>query len=233
MRIKTGLALVTLSLLSAIAPAKAATYTFEGNNLGGKTRTGDHTNILTTYNNNTNQFTWSSTYTDNGSGPLAEGAWLVVSSGENPRKNVDEYAILYLDGANEQVSIYNYSGQNNAYSYNTEQFLGSTALNVINNGSERTFEFALDATDINNNDSFGDEWKGIAFGDEIGLWFHGAGDLTTSYKQDGSLETFSAGTTGWFDSENETATAVPEPGSVAALGLFAIAAAAKRRQRLG
>ena len=231
MRIKTAFALAALPALFAIAPASAATYTFQGNNLPGNTRTGDHTNITATYNNNTNLFTWSSTFTENGSGTLAEGAWLVVSDGENPKKHVDEYAILYLDGLTETVSIYNYNGVNSANSYRREQYLGSTALNVIDTGNSKTFEFSLDATDINNNASFGSEWQGIRFDNNIGIWFHGASNLTTQYRTDGSLEDFRPGVTGWYDVGNEMATAVPEPGTAVALGLVGLVAAAQRRKR--
>ncbi|MEL7227207.1 MAG: hypothetical protein AAGL17_20815 [Cyanobacteria bacterium J06576_12] len=234
MRIKAALALAALPVLFALAPAKAATYTFQGNNLGGNTKTGDHSNITATFNNNTNLLTWSSTFTDNGKGPLAEGAWLVLSDGPNPKKHVDEYAIFYLDGLTEQVSIYNYNGENKADSYKKENYLGGTALQVTNNGSDRTFEFSVDVSDINNdvNGLFGDDWEGASFADNIGIWFHGASDLTTKYKNDGSLKRFHAGTSGWYDVSDKGATSVPEPGSVAALGLFAAAAAGKLRKRL-
>jgi len=235
MRIKSALTLAALPILFALAPANAATYTFQGDNLGGNTATGDHTNITTTYNSNTHLLTWSSTFTENGSGTLAEGAWLVLSDGENPKENVDEYAIFYLDGHENTVSIYNYDGTNSSYSYQSENYLGSTALNVIDDGNDRTFEFSLDATDLNNdvNGLFGSEWDGAAFGDNIGIWFHGASNLTTEYAADGSLENFWPKTAGWYDVENKTTTAVPEPGSVIALGLFAVGAATKLRKRLG
>ncbi len=239
MRITTALTLAVVPVLFSLAPAEAATYTFNRNNLQGNLRTGDHTNITTTYNNNTNLLTWSSTFTKNAltegnSGDLAEGAWLVLSDGENPKNNVDEYAIFYLDGLTNKVSIYNYDGINSANSYLGGKFLGSTALQVTNSGNSRTFEFAYDATALNNdiNGLFGDEWEGATFGDNIGVWFHGASRLQTAYNSDGSLAKFRPGVAGWYDVDNEVATSVPEPGSVAALGLFAVAAATKMRQRL-
>lgn len=237
MQIKAALTLATLPALFALAPAQAATYTFEGNNLGGNTAVGDHTNITATYNNNTNLFTWSSTFTDNGKGPLAEGAWLVISDGENPKSHADEYAIFYLDGSNgnNKVSIYNYNGVNSANSYKYENFLDSTTLNVIDDGNSRTFEFSYKATDLNNdvNGLFGDDWDGVAFDKNIGIWFHGVSGLSTSYDTDDSLISFSAMKSGWYDVSNKTATAVPEPGSVVALGLFAVGAATKLRKRIG
>lgn len=233
MRIKTLLAFAALSSLFAAVPANAATYTFDGDNLGGNKTVGDHTNITTTYNTSTDLFTWSSTFTDNGNGPLAEGAWLVISDGENPKKNADEYAIFYLDGTQNTVSIYNYNGANSANSYQSETFLASTTLDVTNSGNSRTFEFSFDATDLNDDihGLFGSEWKGITFDESIGIWFHGAGNLSTSYDTDGSLLTFSPTATGWYDTKNKTTTAVPEPASLVAIGLFAVGAATKLRKR--
>ena len=109
--------------------------------------------------------------------------------------------------------------------------MGSTALNVIDTGDARTFEFSLDATDINDNKSFGSEWQGISFADSIGIWFHGASNLTTSYAADGSLERFRPGVTGWYDVGNKATTTVPEPVSVAALGLVGAVAMMQRRKR--
>ena len=239
MRIKTGLALAALPILVSVAPAHATTFTFERNNLGGNLATGDHTHIKATYNDNTNLLTWSSTFTYNPSSTsaLAEGAWLVLSDGENPKNNADEYAIFYMDGLNNQVSIYNYDGHNSANSYLSENFLGSTALNVIDTGTERTFEFSFDATDINEDAAglFDDStWKGAAFDNNIGIWFHGASGLTTQYKNNDTaqgLDTFAYTTQGWYDTTSLETTAVPEPGSMAALGLFAIAAVSKLRKR--
>ena len=239
MRIKTSLALAALPVLFSIAPATAATYTFEGNNLPGNLSAGKNSHIKTTFNSNTDILTWSSTYTydPNSTTSLAEGAWLVLSDGENPKNNADEYAIFYLDGINEKVSIYNYDGVNSANSYKYENFLGSDDLTVINNGNERTFEFSIDMSDINDDTAglFDDNtWKGAAFDENIGIWFHGAGGLTTQYNNNDlndGLHTFSYTNQSWYDTSNQTATAVPEPGSMAALGLFALAAVGQLRKR--
>ncbi|MEL6489822.1 MAG: PEP-CTERM sorting domain-containing protein [Cyanobacteria bacterium J06621_3] len=239
MRIKTGLALATLPVLFSIAPANATTFTFEGHNLPGNQSAGKNSHIKTTFDDNTDILTWSSTYTYDPSSTtaLADGAWLVLSDGENPKNNADEYAIFYLDGINEKVSIYNYDGANSANSYKYEHFLGSEALTVTNNGYDRTFEFSIDMSDINNDTAglFDDTtWKGAAFDENIGIWFHGAGNLTTQYNNNNSndgLHTFTYTNQSWYDTANQTATAVPEPGSMAALGLFALAAVGKLRKR--
>lgn len=230
---KTAFALTALSLLFAIAPAAhASTFRFEGHNLGHNSHVGKHKNITTTFNPLSHEFKWSSTFSRNtNNGLLAEGGWLVVSDGENPKANVDEYAIFYLDGKNKKVSIYNYDGYNNANSYLSETYLGSTTLKVINNGNDRTFKFSLDASTLNSHPTFTQpDWDGVAFGEKIGLWFHGTEGLTTEYNADGSLKTFTYANQGWHDSKNNRTAKVPEPASAVAIGLFA-AAATKCRKR--
>lgn len=240
MRIRTSLALASLAVLCAMAPAEATTFTFDKDNTGGKLDVGQHANIKTTYNTETEFFTWSSTFRRdavNGSGRLAEGAWFVISDGDMPVSNVDQYPIFYLDGLKERVSIYNYDGEVNERSYLNETLLDSFDLHVTEDTSagERTFAFSLDATEINNKD-FGDDWEGVVFGEEIGIWLHGVDELTTAYNGE-ELTEFTFKKQGWYDVENiptmSDAEPVPEPGTVAALGLFAAAAASRLRKRLG
>lgn len=243
---KAAAAIAVLSVACAIAPANAATFTYEDSapkrqdGLGLTNRAGRYSNIKATFDDQTDVLNWSSTFTRNKSNNnLANGGWLVLSDGENPKRNVDEYAILYLDATANKVSIYNYDGENNENSYKYSDFLGSTALNVIENGADEvTFEFSIDATDINNNTSFGPDWKGIAFDEEIGIWFHSAAGLHTSYGANGELLEFNPRKSGWYDTSKPFATtvstaSVPEPGSVAALAVFGVAAATKLRKRVG
>jgi len=245
MGIKASIAIAALSAVCAIAPANAATFTYEdsapkrGDGLGFTNRAGKYSNIKATFDDQTDVLNWSSTFTRNSSGYLSDGAWLVLSDGENPKNNIDEYAIMYMDAANAKVSIYNYDGQNSANSYKYNDFLGSTALNVIENGNnEVTFEFSLDATGINNSTSYGADWKGIAFDEEIGVWFHNTAGLHTSYGANGELLSFNSSRSGWYDTTKAlpttvSAASVPEPGSVAALAVFGVAAATKLRKRVG
>lgn len=253
MGFKTSFALATISAFFALAPAQAAVFQFEkakpANRAGfGNPAAGNNTYIKTTFDTDTEELTWESTFTPNINGNLADGAWLVLSDGENPKTNVNEYAIFYLDGHTDTVTAYNYNGVNSASSYINNTFLESVALDVVDvvdtvtdpvtstttsTVSERTFKFSIDATNINNNSSFGSAWKGVGFEENIGIWYHGVDPLTASYNPDGSLSDFSFPTSGWYDVGNRTTTKVPEPGSVAAIGLFAAAAASKLRKRIG
>lgn len=242
MGIKSSIAVAALSVVCAIAPAQAAVFTFEDNHpvsrdgLVVNSKAGQYSSIKTSFDDQTNILNWSSTFTRNQTNQaLSNGAWLVLSDGENPKNNVDEYAIMYLDATASTVSIYNYNGKNSANSYRYSDYLGSTALNVIENGpDEVTFEFSLDATDINNSTSYGSEWKGIAFSEEIGLWFHDAAGLHTAYDANGKLLSFVSAKSGWYDTTKALPTTkVPEPGSLAALGLVAAAGVTQLRKRVG
>lgn len=237
MGIRTSLALAAAAAVVAIAPAQASTFIFEKSNAGGNTAVGQHSYIKTTYDDVSEVLTWSSTFTRNSNnGKLADGAWLVLSDGDNPKGDADEYAIFYLDGLTDKVSIYNYNGKNKNDSYIAETYLGSTALTVTNNGTnERTFEFSIDATAINSDPRFNPAtWKGVGFAEQVGIWFHGVNDPTITYDANGLSEfSYTAGNSGWYDTSFKDTTRVPEPGSIAALGLFAATAVTGLRKRLG
>ncbi|MBE9060945.1 PEP-CTERM sorting domain-containing protein [cf. Phormidesmis sp. LEGE 11477] len=245
MRIKATLALTALSVLCAIAPAKAATFIYEDsasvsqpvtpNNKAGK-----YTDIKAIFDDQTNILNWSSTFARNNKGKLADGAWLVLSDGPNPKNHLNEYAIMYLDSLEEKVSIYNYDGNNNANSYKGGTYLGSVDLDVDDSvADEVTFSFDLDATNINSySDPNSDwsNWEGVTFGKEIGIWFHSVAGLDADYDSNGKLLSFGTlkgGKTGYYDAKDLDTTKVPEPGSVAALGLFGAVAATKLRKRIG
>ncbi len=98
---RATIAIAALSVVSAIAPANAATFTYEDSNpknrdgLGLTHRAGKYSSITATFDDQTDVLNWSSTFTRNkGNNRLSDGAWLVLSDGENPKGDVDEYAII-------------------------------------------------------------------------------------------------------------------------------------------
>ena len=234
MGFKTSALLTTASVLLASAPAFATTFTFDSSNLPGATEAGITKSITTSYNDNTDLFKWSSTYQRNKTtGLLADGLWLVANDGPNPKGHAGELAIYYLDGINQKVSIYEYDGSNSANSWATPgNFLGSTGLNVSKNGNDEiTFGFELDATDLNGK-ALSPIWKGTSFDKNIGLWVHGVTGLDAKYDANGKLTKFKySGNQSYYDSNNNQATAVPEPASTVALGLFAVAGAFVKRTK--
>lgn len=244
---------------SAIAaPASSSTFTYEwtrpatdadqwwslsnGANNGGSinvdNRIGYHESIKTTYNEKSNILTWDSVFSKKGEN-LPMGGWLVVTDGPNPKDQEHEYAIFYLDGASKKLTAYAYNGQNNSGSYQSNPFLGSwdNAVQVLDNGNERSLSFAIDVSSINNRTDLGSDWKGAKFGNELGLWFHASTNPAAKYNSDGSLKSFtSAG--GWFDSENASLVAtetkdVPEPitGAIAAASALGMGSTLKKRMR--
>lgn len=231
MRFKISLGIAIISLFSALSPASASTFLFERDNLKGNNRVGEQSNITTSFNAKTNLLKWSSTFERNqNNGRLADGAWFVLSEGVNPKKDVDEYAIFFLDGINEKVSIYNYMGKVGK-SYKKGTYLGQADLMVNNEDDARTFSFSLNATDINQRTDFGADWKGVLFGEKIGIWFHGVDDLEVDYNDDHSLSTFKFPSQGWYDRSSEDTVKVPEPMTIAGLGLVALGATRLRRRQ--
>ncbi|MFK8183356.1 MAG: hypothetical protein AB8B99_08270 [Phormidesmis sp.] len=236
-----GLTLSALFVMSAIAPplAKAATYTFNATNLdaeqGGNNAAGRHETISTSFDDERNLFTWSSSFSRNpDNGRLADGGWLVVNHGPDPRAQSGEYVIFYLDGNQGQVSAYDYSNIHRSNSWGSTTFLGSTALETSNEGEARTFSFSLDMSHINSRTDLGPEWTGTAFADTIGIWFHGLDGLSTEYLPSGALSALSYSAQSWYDANfkatllasataNPDAQTVPEPSAVVALGGWAIA----------
>ncbi len=233
-RVFESLATVTFITLAATAPAAAMTFTYDASDLGGNDKVGSHKNILTTFNDTTDLFTWQTTFQANpGSGKLADGAWLVVSEGPLPRENVQEYTMFYLDGINNKVSMYSYNGLNNNSSWRDDDsvYLGEIALTVNNDiAGERTFSFSYDMTAINAHQDLGEDWKGTFFNDSIGIWLHGVHGLEAAYDtSDGSLSQFSYNSKGWYDVAYKDTEAIPTPGLTLGLGLVGWLAARRRK----
>jgi len=143
--------------------------------------------------------TYTMKFNDDGS---KDGFWLVVSDGENPKANANEYAILYGDRAANRITAYNYDGKNNANSFKTGDVLG-TFDDVFSTANGQTM-FSLDVSGING--AFDNEgWDGVGFGEQIGIWFHQSSDSQFAYNADGSIADYSFGGQMWLDTANDNA----------------------------
>lgn len=236
MRINLTTSLLIAAPIIALAnPAQAATFKFDSA-VGGNSQVGIHKQITTSFDDETELLTWSSTFQINPKNQvLANGAWLVLNDGPNPKSHVQENTMFYMDGVNKKLTAYTYNGVNgsNSWTDSNSKFLDSWDLNVSESadGSERTFSFDLDMSEINNRTDLGDDWQGTLFGEEVGIWFHGVENVEASYKADGSLSQFSYASQGWFDAANLTATKVPEPGAIAGLAMVGLLAAKTLRRK--
>lgn len=226
---------VVVPVVLAAQPASAVNFVYDSQSIGGNTYVGVHESITTTFNPDSELLTWSSTFSTNPkNGKLADGAWLVLSDGPNPKSHEQAYAMFYLDGVNENLTAYTYNGVNgsNSWKDSNSVFLGSWDLDVEDNaaGDERTMAFSLDMTAINSRTDLGDKWEGTHFDDKVGIWFHGVENVNAAYNADGSLKQFDYASQGWYDTANRDTEAIPEPSAALAMGVVAAAGLVRRKQ---
>lgn len=187
---------------------------------------GEVLTLDTTYSSATGDFTWDYTAAVGGGGNHTDGFWLVVSDGPGPKYNTGEYAILYGDTQNNQVTAYEYNGVNNNGSYSNAGALLDVFPNSINSSTDTSgitsVSLSINVNDINNSFSTTD-WKGVQFADQIGIWFHPTANSNFSYLTNGTngIQSYS-GQAGWYDTRGSLTTDVPEPGMLALLGIGAI-----------
>lgn len=207
--------------------------------------------IDTTYNAATQSLTWSSTFTSN-NGVLPEAFWLVVNNGPEPKGEAGQYAIFYFDGTSSsspKLTVYGYNGVNGDSSYydgskntgtQTPDRIASsltsnfaTNLKVVNSGNTRTLSFTADVKGINAYKPVNkgtEAWEGAQFGSKVGIWFHPLANVDTTYNTAGFLKDLSYSKSGWVDLTDQKTKPVPEPASLAALGVGAAALLRRRKK---
>ncbi len=226
-----GLA-IAAPIIAFASTAEASTFIYEDNTSGGKIGNIASENITTTFDDQSERLTWSSTFSAV-DGTLANGAWLVLNDGPNPKSHVQENTMFYMDGINNKLTAYTYNGVNGSNSWKDANsvYLDSWDLNVENNGDERTFSFDIDMSAINGRTDLGAAWEGSLFNDKVGIWFHAVNNLDVAYNTDGTLEQFGYESQGWYDTKNQVAERVPEPSAMAGLAVAGLLAAKSLRRR--
>lgn len=229
--LKQFLAVTALALSSSALAGPTYQFTDNNANTGGA---GDYLDSLTaTWDAGNQILTWETTF----SNAAVDTFWLVINDRENPKKaNANELVIMYGDLTNGIVTSYVYNGLNSASSYsNPSIYLQTDVLNVDGNSIDFTIDAtainAANITDPNPNDNVDSIYQGILAGPEfIGIWFHAS--INSSFGYNGNeITSYNIGPQGWYDRANLRLERVPEPATVASLGLGMLCVFAIRGRR--
>lgn len=147
-----------------------------------------------------------------------DGFWLVVTNGDNPKGDGSSHAILYGDVANNKITAYTYTGENNAESYKTGKLLGTYEGAFQSGGKHPTLGydmtmFNLDVAELNG--ALGTEFDGVALGEKAGIWFHQSAGSEFEYGADGSITKYAFDSQMYLDRGND---ATRERGTISCLG---------------
>lgn len=206
------------------------------------------------YDSNTQDLSYSATFGTAPNGLKTEGFWLVVNDGPNPKGIAGELAIFYFDASRSTpvLTAYGYNGLNGNTSFRDGSPAGGTqtpdriasskvssswinSLQVRNNANgTRTMSFNIRGSVVNNyspQNGNPSEWRGAQFGEKFGIWFHPVTGLNAQYDQRGFLTKWEYCSEGWIDRTNDNTEVVPEPASITALAIGAVAALRRKKAR--
>lgn len=172
---------------------------------------------------------------------VATGGWFVLSPGGEPKYSGNELAIFYMDFEGGDIYVYRYDGRpwsstrgSDSYKrYNGYITTYYDVLTVTGDADGLTVEFNDLMISELAPGTFGPNWTGASFGEEIGVWLHfTALDEFKTYK--GKIKKFYKGPQSWYDVawKKTTTTEVSEPLGFAAAGLLLAGFVGWRRRQL-
>lgn len=193
------------------------------------------------YDTNTGRLRWEANFGPPSANPGRQtgGFTLAMNSGGDPVGTQGELAMLFFDatGVSPILSVYAYNGTslNDSWrdgsnaggvqppdrivsSLNDSSFIFDIFVQEEIDGS-RTMGFEIDTTAINAHDPlYGsvDDWTGIQFAQELGIWLHPYAELSTSYGENGFLSDWDYlfENRGYLDANNFSTVLIPLPRSL-------------------
>jgi hypothetical protein len=211
--------------------------------------------ISSEYNKTTKEFSFGANISKTADNKTANGFWLVISNGPNPKGTAGQLAAYYFDASTSgapKLSVYGYNGINGDDSYkdgspaagvqaadkiksaNVASSYVKNLYKTTNADGSVNLGFKVDASTINNRPGLAG-WEGSQFDNSIGFWFHPTQDTQTSYDAAGYLTNFTYSKAGYVDTKDlcalPGAAPVPEPATMAVLGLGLAGFLRKKRSK--
>jgi hypothetical protein len=244
-------------LASSITQASYYEYDLAVPDGKGNDGAGQITNLYTSYDPHTSEFSFNVDIKENSRGVLANGYWAVINNGPLPKWHDNEYSIFYADTVNNRLTSYVYNGDALSESFSGNSWINgeliqsySGALTTVTTGNAVSIDFSIDASAINNYvppaaTHVEHSWTGVQFAETVGMWFHPIFFDNIAYDENGALSALDFGVYadespkhGWRDVKNRSSnyvtsehTVVPVPAAawLFGSGLIGIFAASLRK----
>ena len=239
---------LTLSALAAPAAAATFSYSVEMPNVGpGSANAGQLQSLAFGYDDGGDSLSGNETLDASGSivvNPMQgvpDGGWIVLSDGRNAREE-NGLAILYMDFSSGTVVAYEYDGSLNRRGFRTfeqqDRYIATFENAVTSSVRDGVFSFEIADLNVNAIQTFSDadDFTGVSFGEQIGIWFHLAVFNEIEIGPDGRVTRFAPRADSFYDAIDQNTVSdnliVPLPaGGVLLLTGLAGVAAVRRRAR--
>ena len=248
MRTLPVLAALAAGALTLTAPAAAATFNFSiamPNSGPGSDNAGQIQSLAFAYDDGGNSLNPAQSLSASGSIEIdtsvgtPEGGWFVLSPGADAKDVEHGLAILYMDFATGSVVAYEYDGTLGEIGFLTfaqqDRYIGTFENAVSTDVTDGVLSFEIDDLDVSviQNFSDADDYTGVSFGEQIGVWFHLAVFNQISVGPDGRITSFAPRFDSFYDVVNQDALGpvpLPAGGVLFVTGAAGLAALRRRRK---